>query len=258
MDHREFYLARRKSEFECFTLGLIWKHGPLTAYSIRLQFRQSPSSYWSGSAGALYPMLARLESHGLVSTATSTGTRREVKQYTITREGIESLRQWLQPPFPPEALSVNHDVLGARARFMDLLDDRQRRRWFDAAVRALDDAEHSVERWAQQNADPTSRVVAAHGRMDIRMRRAWLEFAREQLLHPSGGQRASAGSELDQINPVVLDQGVREGWLSASAASRSGRTKPEHDQADRGEELKASDRERIGEFPARRDDHPPA
>lgn len=252
-------MARRKSEFECFTLGLIWKHGPLSAYSIRLQFRQSPSSYWSGSAGALYPMLARLESHGLVSTATSTGARRDVKHYSITQAGVEALREWLQPPFPPEALSVNHDVLGARARFMDLLDYRQRSRWFDAASRALDDAEHSVERWAQQHQDATSLVVAAHGRMDIRMRRAWLEFAREQLLHPSGGTQASPGAELDRLNAMLSDPTIMKVRPLATLGRRPEPTDSHQGEPEDGvSESERNDPGTGGERRGRRTDVPPA
>jgi DNA-binding PadR family transcriptional regulator len=47
-------------------LGILWERGPCTAYAARKVLRESPSPYWSGSAGAVYPLLARLEGRRLV------------------------------------------------------------------------------------------------------------------------------------------------------------------------------------------------
>ncbi|HZE88705.1 MAG TPA: PadR family transcriptional regulator, partial [Verrucomicrobiae bacterium] len=65
------------SELEGATLGVVWSEQPCTPYAIRRVFQTSPSPFWSGSAGAIYPLVERLETRGLVrAEATMTGRRR--------------------------------------------------------------------------------------------------------------------------------------------------------------------------------------
>ena len=55
------------SELEAFVLGLIWQFGPISPYAIRRHMHQSPSTQWSASAGAIYPLVAKLEKSKLVA-----------------------------------------------------------------------------------------------------------------------------------------------------------------------------------------------
>ena len=56
--------ARGLSELEAVVLGLVWSDGPCTAYAVRRTVQASLSAQWSGSAGAVYPAVARLEGPG--------------------------------------------------------------------------------------------------------------------------------------------------------------------------------------------------
>ena len=60
-------MPRTTSELEGAVLGVIWQEGPCTAYTIRKQFVASPSPQWSGSAGAIYPLVRRLEKKRLLA-----------------------------------------------------------------------------------------------------------------------------------------------------------------------------------------------
>ena len=58
-------MARQKSsrtdttELEAAVLGVVWQDGPCTPYAIRQHFLESPAPRWSGSAGAIYPLVRR-------------------------------------------------------------------------------------------------------------------------------------------------------------------------------------------------------
>ncbi len=56
--------TQRLSELEAVVLGLVWSDGPCTAYAVRRTVQASLSAQWSGSAGAVYPAVARLEQRG--------------------------------------------------------------------------------------------------------------------------------------------------------------------------------------------------
>jgi hypothetical protein len=72
------------SELEGVVLGHLWKRGPCTTYSIRKELLQSPSSHWSASAGAIYPLLARFEERGLVRSRKAMHKNREGWRYSLT------------------------------------------------------------------------------------------------------------------------------------------------------------------------------
>src|SRR6185436_18926108 len=70
------------TDLEQTVLGIVWRDGPCTPYHVRSVLLRSPSSHWSGSAGAIYPLVKRLEARGLArSRAVRTGRRagREVE-----------------------------------------------------------------------------------------------------------------------------------------------------------------------------------
>jgi DNA-binding PadR family transcriptional regulator len=177
--------TRRPSDLECFCLGLIWSRGPLSVYTLRKHFQESPSTQWSGSAGAIYPLVERLERLGLVVGESVSQGRRQSKRYRVTDEGVEVLRAWVMPPLPPEAVTVAYDPLRARARFLGLLDPQQQRQWLDHAQESLREVGKRVEQWDEQNEsegyDVYARLMTAHGRRDVAMRAEWLREARRML-----------------------------------------------------------------------------
>src|SRR4051812_11643127 len=93
--------SRALTELEGAVLGTIKQKGPCTPYAVRREFRSSPTPYWSGRAGAIYPVVARLARRGLVRAVGPPGDGRGGVVYAVTAAGDRALRRWLGPPFSP-------------------------------------------------------------------------------------------------------------------------------------------------------------
>ncbi len=170
--------AKRRSELECFVLGLIWQLGAASPYDIRRQMQQSPSTQWSASAGAIYPLVRRLQRAGLLVSEAKREGRRRRREYRVTSKGLGVLRGWIGPPLGEDVVTVAHDPLRSRARFLEALTDAERRLWFSAARAALDEVERRVNAWAESatGAPPrAARVMNKSGELDVRSRREWLD-----------------------------------------------------------------------------------
>ncbi len=171
---------RRYSELECFTLGLVWQFGPCSPYDVRRHMKNSPSTRLSASTGAIYPMIRRLQRWGLLSSRADRAGKRPRRLYTITPPGLKVLRAWITPPFADEVVTVSHDPLRSRARFLGAVDDEARARWVDAAAELLDVVSRRVAQWHELYAekDPFAVLVTRHGELDTLARRAWVEEIR--------------------------------------------------------------------------------
>ncbi|MBL8762035.1 MAG: PadR family transcriptional regulator [Phycisphaerae bacterium] len=171
--------ARRRSELECFVLGLVWQVGPASPYDIRRHMQESPSTQWSASAGAIYPLVRRLQRAGLLSSEAKRDGKRRRREYRITVKGLGVLRAWIGPPIGAEAVTVAHDPLRSRARFLEALSEADRAAWFLAARAALDEVERRVNQWAAAHGalSRAARVMTRSGELDVESRRRWLEEA---------------------------------------------------------------------------------
>ena len=168
---------RSSSELEGFVLGLVWQLGPASAYDIRTHMQNSPSTQWSGSAGAIYPLMRRLARRGLVAGRRERVGRRGRVRYQITRAGLRVLKAWVGPPFSPDVITVSYDPLRSRARFLAALPPTQRPRWTQAAEAALREVASRVRRWHALHAgagDAFLALLTRHGELDVTARRAWL------------------------------------------------------------------------------------
>ena len=168
----------RHSELECFTLGLVWQLGPCSPYDVRRHMQRSPSTQWSGSAGAIYPLVQRLERGGLLKGKALTNGKRARKEYAITPRGLKVLKEWIGPPLPDEAVTVTYDPLRSRARFLGVMTPAQRRDWVEAATGALEQVAARVAAWRAEYAaggDPFADAVSRHGELDTEWRRQWLK-----------------------------------------------------------------------------------
>lgn len=182
-----------RSELECFVIGLVWQLGPSSPYDIRRHMHASPSSQWSASAGAIYPLMRRLETEGLLRSESATHGRRARRVYTATPDGLRALRAWIGPPLSPDAVTVSHDPLRSRARFLGALTPDQRRRWLAAARAALDELERRIQAWdtEQHPADPFAAHMTRCGTLDLAARRTWLA---DLPGAPARPQRTRSGS----------------------------------------------------------------
>ena len=92
------FMAKAKSraltELEGAALTVIHRLKSCTPYRVRLDFQQSRSHEWSGSAGAVYPALRRLQARGFLK-AQQTGEARRSVNYALTKAGSDALAGWL-------------------------------------------------------------------------------------------------------------------------------------------------------------------
>ncbi len=185
---------RGSSELECFVLGLVWELGPVSAYDVRAHMSRSPSTQWSGSAGAIYPLMDRLRRRGWITgTRERVGLRRRTR-YRITAAGRRALKSWIGPPLSPDAVTVTYDPLRSRARFLGLLSPGERRRWIVSAQAALDRVEELIRAWHAAHAgigDAFTALLTRHGDLEVRARRAWLRDIESRTVALDAGRRRS-------------------------------------------------------------------
>lgn len=151
-------------------------------YGLRKRLKDGSADHWSGSSGAIYPLVQRLAAQHLLAADDHRIGSRHSKNYRLTGEGLVILRLWLSPPMPPDTVTLMHDPMCSRVQFFDAIDDRLRGAWFDDASAALDEIGHGVEEWSAQNTDECSKLVSDHHRRDLGMRRDWLRDSRAALL----------------------------------------------------------------------------
>ena len=111
------------TEMEGAVLAVISRQLSATAYYVKEEFRQSPSDFWSGSAGAVYPLVKRLEARGLLSSEDESDGARPKRLFRVTDVGHEVLVSWLTDV--DRACSVGYDPLRTRLFFSELLDAGQ-------------------------------------------------------------------------------------------------------------------------------------
>ena len=156
------------SELEHVVLGIIWKKGPCTPYLVRKEFITSPSPHFSGSEGAIYPLVRRLEKRGLLTSKADRTGRRPRRLFRITQTGSTALRSWLRPPLADEIAAPGHDPLRTRMYFLAALPASKRSPF-------LEDAEQRL-----RNQIP---ILQAHIRDYIRIDDVFSETAARGMLH---------------------------------------------------------------------------
>ena len=126
------------SELEGLTLGLLFKHGPCTAYSIRQMLKEAPSSHWKGSAGSIYPLLMRFEKEGLVASEDDPSDGRARKLLGITAEGRKALKVWIKHGSDPDLIAQLFDPVRNRIFFLDALSKNEQLRVVQDILKGLE------------------------------------------------------------------------------------------------------------------------
>lgn len=78
-------------------LGLL-SHESMTGYEIKKRMDTTLKFFWSASFGSIYPTLNSLVEDGLVTKLEKVENGREKVIYTITNNGREHLKKWLEAP----------------------------------------------------------------------------------------------------------------------------------------------------------------
>jgi DNA-binding PadR family transcriptional regulator len=172
------------TELEACVLGLVSSEGPCTPYHVHHAVGSSPSPHWSGSAGAIYPLITRLERRGLIQTSTVRRGRRVGRLCRISPAGRRALLAWLGPPFPDWIAALPIDPLRTRLRFLGALPPQRRRQFVTAAREAVRQNVTMIRadciRLAKGN-DPFEHAMARGGLHVARARLAWLSEVAKML-----------------------------------------------------------------------------
>ena len=163
------------SELEGCVLGLVETQGPLTPYAVRKVFLDSASPHWSGSAGAIYPLIRRLEERALLkSEAHRTGSRRS-RLYRSTATGRRVLRRWVGPPIPDWVVAVPVDSLRTRLSFLVVLSRADRIAFVTNATRMIEAHIRTVrEHPRAARPEPFEELVDRGVLIMLEARRTWL------------------------------------------------------------------------------------
>jgi DNA-binding PadR family transcriptional regulator len=177
------------TELESCVLGIVWTWGPCTAYVIRRVFLDSLSPYWSGSAGAIYPLVARLEARGLIAARVEPRGGRSRKELTITPDGLAALRSWLLP-LPEWTGFVPVDPVRTRMFFLGVLPPEEQEAFLAdaeakarAGVKALreEHEEHLRKEEAWEARATRGALLTQEARIE------WLAEVRREIRNPKRG-----------------------------------------------------------------------
>ena len=127
-------IARKLSELEGVSLGIVCQQQPCTAYRVRSELKKAPSSHWRASAGSVYPLLARLEAEGFVTTTTDKNDGRGRKLLEVTAQGRQSLKAWVIAGADQDLISSVTDPIRSRTFFLDVLSAPKRREYLDQLI----------------------------------------------------------------------------------------------------------------------------
>ncbi len=180
------------SDLERATLGILHASGPLTAYSVRREFETSRSSHWSGSSGAIYPLLKRLEKRAyLVSAPVSKGERRG-RLYRLTGVGKSALLEWLRSPVEEDEARLTYDRIRTRVNFLEALSPTERDRMLDGAEQRLVEVLLEAQRdFDGSDQGPLEQLGTLGGVRILEARLAWVREIRRRLadMHVEQEQR---------------------------------------------------------------------
>jgi DNA-binding PadR family transcriptional regulator len=126
---------RALTELEGAVLGAVVRDGPCTSYAVKELFRASPSDFWSGSAGSIYPLMKRLEQQGLVASKRGSTGRRGHRTYRATPKGRRAFARWMTDA--ERTAAMGYDPLRTRLVFVGQLSQRTRAEFRAAVAAAL-------------------------------------------------------------------------------------------------------------------------
>ena len=119
-------------------LGLIGIKGPCTPYIIRKEFRKSPSLFWSGSAGTIYPIIERLEQQNLINHISTKDNLRGGNLYVLTNVGRKGFTEWFSPQKSLLVTETPPDPLRNRIELLALLPRKTQKEFLQSVVVELE------------------------------------------------------------------------------------------------------------------------
>ncbi len=120
------------TDLEGAALAAIASRGSATAYAIAKSFADSPSEFWSGSAGSIYPLIKRLAERGYLAAQPGATGKRQQLDYSLTPVGRAEMEDWLLDA--KRAAGLGFDPLRTRLTYLGVVSHERRAR-FLAEVR---------------------------------------------------------------------------------------------------------------------------
>lgn len=144
------------TELEGVALALIAQHdGPATAYVVKTYLSSSPSRFWSGSAGSIYPLITRLDRRGLLSASDADTGKRKATAYSLSKAGHDALADWITDI--DRAMDPGLDPLRMRLAFLTLVPPARRKTFLESASKELDKSVDSAP-FLGGHDDPVNRI----------------------------------------------------------------------------------------------------
>ncbi len=175
-------MSKDLTELEAVVLGWIRLRQPVTPYAVRRALEDSPNGHFSGSAGAVYPLMRRLERRGLLRSVEANSGKRPARAYRITREGTAALRHWLDLPMDPSEM-FNHDPIRVRWIVLATMPRKAWGPWFERAEACVREQLRQAEAYREQVRDTgiLGEIAYDHARRSLRATLAWLRASRQRL-----------------------------------------------------------------------------
>lgn len=126
------------SAFEATILGFLAGR-PCSRYEIMKAF-QTTSIYWSGSPGAVYAAITRLEKQGLLQEVDSIGTI----TFEVTTSGLKALQAFLNVPVPSGKLFLDPVSLRIKIRGLGHLSVTERVHFCQAQLVEINEAKRVI------------------------------------------------------------------------------------------------------------------
>jgi DNA-binding PadR family transcriptional regulator len=152
----EFQITKSRdglTELEGAILGVLRRSRGLSAYAVRQVFLVSLSAEWSGSAGAVYPAIARMKTARLIAGRAQKDARGTVT-YALTAAGIAAHDAWLcdveraagpgSDPFRTRAALWRELALAKRRALMKALRAEIERRRDALTAKTADDSGDAI------------------------------------------------------------------------------------------------------------------
>jgi DNA-binding PadR family transcriptional regulator len=168
------------TELEAAVLFLLEAHGVSTAYRIRQELATSPTAHFSGSTGAVYPLIRRLQRRGYVSSRRRSRGERSSRACSVTATGRKALRKWILQP-PESDLGISFDPIVTRVNMLAVASRADARRFLRESIKRLERKVEQLAPTITKLAKSTPPFGEPTGRFVVRGLRARIGFLRKLL-----------------------------------------------------------------------------
>jgi DNA-binding PadR family transcriptional regulator len=176
--------TRDLTTLEYIILGLL-SLTPQTGYGI-ISVMERAASRWSGSPGAIYPALKRLESQGIISShVDASNDARPRRLYRVLPPGEHMLDEWLRVPVTRAAILDERDLSLLKFTFAERrLTGDEVLTWLDAYEKAVDSYDVAQRIWYDMRMLAQSvhqQLLVEATMMELNTLRAWIQMAQRRL-----------------------------------------------------------------------------